>query len=101
MEFDFDLIRSEVQVARKEYHPGDCPETLVKSLSPKIVDLLQQLPTLDLSQIEDEDFNEDQFSLFDDYFGSEQFWMLIWKGRKFFVDTQGYTYARYCGELIY
>ncbi len=98
---DFDLIRSEVLVACKQDSPDDCPSTLLDRLSPEVEHLLSLLPTIDLSQIEDEDFDEDEFSLFDDIFdGDQQFYILIWKGRKFFVDTQGYTYGRYCGELL-
>jgi len=98
MNLDFDLIRSEVLVARKEDSPNDCPSTNVEELSENIKYLLEELPIMNLSNIEDLD--EDEFSLFDDYFEDEQFWILIWKGRTFFVDTQGYSYARYCGELI-
>jgi hypothetical protein len=101
MNLDFDLIRSEVRVARKEYSPDDCPVTFTKDLSENVKYLLEELPTIDLSKIEDEDFNEDEFCLFDDIFdGKQQFYILIWKGRKFFIDTQGYTYGRYCGGLI-
>jgi len=98
---DFDLIRSEVVVARKEDYPGDCPSTSESTLSPEIKHLLLQLPVFNLSQRGWGNDDEEAFSLFDDIFdGDQQFYVLIWKGRKFFVDTQGYTYGRYCGELI-
>lgn len=97
---DFNEIRAYVGVSRKEDSPEDVVKTELSELPNYIIELLGELPVMDLSKLDDGEYDEDEFSLFDDIFANEQFWLLIWKGRTFFVDTQGYTYARYCGEIV-
>jgi hypothetical protein len=97
---DFNEIRAYVGVSRKEDSPEDVVKTELSELPNYIIELLGELPVMDLSKLDDGEYDEDEFSLFDDIFENEQFWLLIWKGRTFFVDTQGFTYARYCGEIV-
>lgn len=104
---ELDEIRTYINVDRKQYLPEDCCSTDLKDVPQHIKDMLKTLPTVDTSLIMeyDEEDNEspidpNEFSLFHDYFGSEQFWVLKHKGRNYFVDTQGYDYARYCGGIF-
>lgn len=104
---DYNEIRTYVTVNRKEDRPEDCYTNIVSKLPQYIQNMLDELPVLDTSLLVDFDYDGDEipldldsFSLFDSYFGSEQFWILKHKGERYFVDTQGYDYARYCGKLI-
>jgi hypothetical protein len=103
---EFNDIRCWVSVDRKENRPEDCVVNDLNKIPQRIKDMLKSLPTIDTSLIVDYDdegiehpINLDNFSLFDDYFDREQFWILKHKGKNYFVDTQGYSYARYCGGL--
>jgi len=103
---NFDEIRNWVYVDRKENRPEDCVVNKLKDIPQRIKDMLKSLPTIDTSLLveydedgEEHPINIDNFSLFDDYFDREQFWILKHKGKNYFVDTQGYSYARYCGGL--
>ena len=102
---NFNEIREWVDVDRKENRPEDCVVNDLNKIPQRIKDMLKELPIIDTSLlVEEEDgieypINLFNFSLFDDYFDGEQFWILKHKGKNYFVDTQGYSYARYCGGL--
>jgi hypothetical protein len=87
------ILRGEIEVERKPSSLDDLPQTVEDKLPPNIKDLLNQLPVIEIN---------DDFGTFEDNFdGNQQIYLLKHEdGRKFFVDTQGYTYARYTGELV-
>jgi hypothetical protein len=86
-------LRDKIEVDKKPLSLNDLPETVESKLPPNIKDLLNQLPVMEI---------DDDFNTFEDCFdGNQQIYLLRHEdGRKFFVDTQGYTYARYIGELV-
>ena len=101
---NFDEIRGYIDVDRKENRPENCVTTDLNEIPQRIKDMLKELPVMDTSTIryDDGEGNElpidlDSFSLFDSHFGSHQFWILKHKDKNYFVDTQGFDYARYCG----
>lgn len=103
---NYNEIRNYIYVDRKEDRPEDCVVNDLSKIPQHIKDMLRNLPKINTSLLMeyDEDGNEypidlDRFSLYDDYFESEQFWILKHKGKNYFIDTQGYSYARYCGGL--
>ena len=97
MENKFDLIRSEVLVNRKSFDTEGLPQTRFKTLSKEIQNLLDELPTVDGNHL---DFNEDGDGFYTSFLdGKQQFYKLKIKDKLYFVDTQGYDYARYVGEL--
>ena len=103
---NFNEIRNWVYVDRKENRPEDCVVNDLNKIPQRIKDMLKILPTIDTSMLVEYDnegiehpINVDNFSLFDDWFGDNQFWILKHKDKNYFVDTQGYSYARYCGGL--
>ncbi len=98
-EDDYDLIRSEVDVDRKPYSPEDVDsKTDFNSLSPKIQQLIKSLPIYD---IESEIFEDDAEGFYIDGLTSgDQYAILNINNQYFFVDTQGYDYARYVGEIL-
>ena len=103
---NYNEIRNYIYVDRKEDRPEDCVVNDLKEIPQHIKDMLKSLPIIDTSLImeydeegEEHSIDLDRFSLFDDYFGGEQFYILKHKGKYYFVDTQGYSYARYCGGL--
>jgi hypothetical protein len=87
------ILREFITVDRKPSSLDDLPQTSEDKLPPNIKDLLNQLPVMEI---------DDDFNTFEDCFdGNQQIYLLEHEdGRKFFVDTQGYTYARYVGELV-
>jgi hypothetical protein len=87
------ILRDKIEVECKPRSLFDLPETVENRLPPNIKDLLNQLPVIEV---------DGSFKIFEDNFdGNQQIYLLKHKdGRKFFVDTQGYTYARYIGELV-
>ncbi len=87
------ILRGAIEVERKPLSLNNLPKTVEDRLTPNIKDLLNQLPVMEVG---------DYFDTFEDCFdGNQQIYLLKHKdGRKFFVDTQGYTYARYIGELV-
>lgn len=88
---NYDLIRSEVLVSRKETRFDDCCTTDIESLSPEVICMLSELPIREI---------EYDLALGDIILGiNTQHWILKYGRRYFYVDTQGYDYARYTGEL--
>ena len=87
------ILRDKIEVECYPRSLFDLPETVESKLPPNIKDLLNQLPVMEI---------DDDFNTFEDCFdGNQQIYLLRHEdGRKFFVDTQGYTYARYVGELV-
>jgi len=94
----YDKIRSEIRVVRKPYDmEDDVPKNFLKDISPEINDLIDELDIIDGNNLDFE--NGDGF--FEDFLdGNVQFFIVEIGDRRFFVDTQGYTYARYVGEII-
>ena len=94
---EFDEIRSEVKVARKPYDLSDVPTTLVREISPRIQNLISKLPIIDGNHL---DFSEEGDGFFNHVLdGDVQFYIVEIGDKRLFVDTQGYEYARYVGEI--
>lgn len=93
---EFDYIRSEVMVARKPFSPeDDIPKNSMKDLSKNVRDLLNEVTKIKPK------FDFDGNGFFENILdGDVQFYIAEIGNRKFFIDTQGYTYARYVGELV-
>jgi hypothetical protein len=87
------VIREFVRVDRKPSSLNNLSQTIEDKLPENIKTYLNNLQVLEV---------DEYFNTFDDNFdGDQQIYLLKHEdGRKFFVDTQGYTYARYIGELI-
>jgi hypothetical protein len=87
------ILREFITVDRKPSSLDDLFQTVEDKLPPSIKTYLHQLPVMEI---------DDDFNTFEDCFdGNQQIYLLRHEdGRKFFVDTQGYTYARYVGELV-
>jgi len=96
MKEKFDKIRNYVMVDRKPYDTEDLVTNNYNSLPEDIKQMLNELTVVEYKP----DFSEDGFFF---YFldGDVQFYLVKFDGRTFFVDTQGYEYARYVGEIIY
>lgn len=94
----FDHIRSEVMVARKPFSPeDDVPKNSMRNLSKNVVNLLKEVTKIKPKF----DFSENGNGFFEDLLdGDIQFYIAKIGNRKFFIDTQGYNYARYVGELV-
>lgn len=93
----FDYIRSEVMVARKPFSPeDDIPKNSMKGLSNEVKKLLNEVTKIKPT------FNfDDGGGFFEDLLdGDVQFYIVEIGDREFFIDTQGYNYARYVGELV-
>jgi hypothetical protein len=86
-------LREFITVDRKPSTLDNLPLTTEDKLPQNIKDHIYQLPVMEV---------DDDFDTFEDCFdGNQQIYLLEHEdGRKFFVDTQGYTYARYIGELV-
>ena len=87
------VIREFVRVDRKPSSLNNLSQTIEDKLPENIKTYLNNLQVLEV---------DEYFNTFEDNFdGNQQLYLLKHKdGRKFFIDTQGYTYARYIGELI-
>jgi hypothetical protein len=96
MKEKFDEIRNYVMVDRKPYDTQGLVTNNYDSLPEDIKQMLNELTVVEYKP----DFSEDGFF---EYFldGDVQFYLVKFDGRTFFVDTQGYEYARYVGEIIY
>jgi len=95
-----DIIRSYVEVNRKPFNQDEViSKTSESELPSQIKELLDQLDVVKLTQ---EEFNEWGGGFFT-YFlnGDIQFYIVYIGEKKYFVDTQGYDYARYVGELVH
>jgi hypothetical protein len=88
-------IRKHVAVAKKPFNTIEVPATVEINLPTEIQEILAALPTMeDCFEFEDEGFFKYVFNR------DQQFWIVKLGNQKFFVDTQGYQYARYVGELV-
>jgi hypothetical protein len=104
MEINLDSIRGEVPVSRKCAIIDEVHSIHLDSLSDSVQDLLLKCNPVRADFLADEDSGRDLFS----DFLIEQHNILIVNSpdnheipvRFFYVDTQGYNYARYCGEII-
>ena len=95
MKEEFNTIRDYVMVDRKPFDTEDLVTNDYNSLPKETKQLLKELPVLEYKP----DFTEQGFF---EYFldGKVQFYLLKFDGRTFFIDTQGYGYARYVGEIL-
>ncbi len=93
-------IREYVFTDRKPFSPDDLFEkTKYESLPNDIKDAIQSLPKIDGKEYFD--FSENGMGFYDDVLdGDVQLYLMEYNNRKFFIDTQGYKYARYVAELI-
>jgi hypothetical protein len=105
MKYNLDLIRSEVPVARKASNINEVPSIHLDSLNDDVKDLIGMCKPVRADFFAD-DKKAPPIDIFD-YFLTEQHNILIVNTpdeepfvRFFYVDTQGYSYARYCGEII-
>jgi hypothetical protein len=94
------IIREHVSVDRKPFSPDDLTEKTEIDLLPSIVwGMMQHLPKIDGNNYFD--FSEEGHGFFAEVLdGDVQIYLMEWNGRLFFIDTQGYKYARYVGELV-
>lgn len=92
----FNQIRDYVIVDRKPHNTDDLSVNEYKTLPNHIKQMLDELPVVHHKP------NFDKEGFFE-YFldGKVQFYLVKFDGRTFFVDTQGYDYARYVGEIVY
>jgi hypothetical protein len=91
-------IRDYVDTDRKPYDVDDIScKTQLSDIPENIQEILKQLPLLEIDDYFD--FNNQGFfaNVLD---GDQQIYLLKDEYRIFFVDTQGYRYARYVGEII-
>jgi len=92
----FDNIREYVQVDRKPFDVENLVTNEYNSLPEEIKQLLSELPIIEHKP----DFTNDGF--FEEFIPTDiQFCLVQFDERTFFVDTQGYNYARYVGEIVY
>lgn len=94
----FDQIRDYVMVDRKPFDTEELVANNYNVLPSHIKQMLDELPVVHHKP----NFDEGGSGFFE-YFldGKVQFYLVKFDGRTFFVDTQGYDYARYVGEIIY
>ena len=97
-QFQYDAIRNYVDVARKPFDEEALPNTDYRGLPNDIKDLIRSLP------VSTHELNFKSGEGFFEYFldGNQQFylWVSPYTGRTYFIDTQGYKYARYVGQLL-
>lgn len=91
-------IRNYVDVNRKPFNLKEITtKTKLTSLPSKVRTALDTLPVIDgdeLFEFENEGFFADVLD------GNQQIYLMKLNGRTFFIDTQGYSYARYVGEIV-
>jgi hypothetical protein len=90
-------IREYVEVDRKPFDTDDISsKTQLSDIPEDVQEILKQLPILEIEEYFD--FNNQGFfaNVLD---GDQQIYLLKDENRIFFVDTQGYRYARYVGEI--
>ena len=68
----------------------DAPSTDESDVDFEIDDLIHDTEVIYLN---------DEVRPYTHQFGSKQFWLVGWRGDYYFIDTQGYDYARYCTKL--
>ena len=90
------IVRDEVEVDRKPSRPDEVgSQTDFNDLSQEVKDILQSLPII----------NSNVFSgssgLFTDALsGDQQIYMMKHKEDFYFIDNQGFEYARYVGKVL-
>lgn len=94
----YDIISSQVLVYRKPFGPDETPKTKLDDISKKVQKLIKELPIIDGNNLNFGDGGSGFFEYFLN--GNQQFYQVKIGERLFFVDTQGYDYARYVGEII-
>jgi len=101
MKYRFGIIREEVKVGRKCYDLKDeyLPKTDIESLSPEVLETLKAIPTR-----VNANFLAEGGNLFESFLTEQHNLLFVNLGEKnqrvFYVDTQGYDYTRYTGELV-
>jgi hypothetical protein len=91
-------IRDYVEVTRKPYDTDDVySKTQLSDIPDNIQEVLKQLPVLEREDYFEFD-NQGFFGMVLD--GDQQIYLMKDEDRIFFIDTQGYEYARYIGEII-
>jgi hypothetical protein len=90
-------IREYVEVNYKIHSPDEISsKTPLSSIPSNVQEILKQLPVLEM----DDYFDFEHQGFFADVLdGDQQIYLLQDEDRVFFVDTQGYSYARYIGEI--
>ena len=90
-------IREYVEVNRKPFDTDDISsKTQLSDIPQDVQEILKQLPLLEIEEYFD--FNNQGFFA-DVLDGDQQIYLLKDENRIFFVDTQGYRYVRYVGEI--
>lgn len=98
MKKKFNEIRNYVMVDRKPYDTEGLVTNNYDSLPEDIKQMLNELRVVEYKP----DFSVEGKGFFEGFLdGDVQFYLVKFDGRTFFVDTQGYEYARYVGEIIY
>ena len=92
-------IREYVTVDRKPFSPEEVKQlTKYESLPEHIKEEIEGL--MKINGEEYFNFEEGGEGFFAELLdGDIQFYLMEWRGRRFFIDTQGYRYARYVGEI--
>ena len=93
-------IRAHVETDRKPFCVDDLVcQTPFNSLPSEIQEAINNLPKINGHEYFR--FGDEDHGFFSDVLdGDQQLYLMEMDGRKFFIDTQGYKYARYVGELI-
>jgi len=89
-----------IRMARKPHSPSDLTKTDFYSLNTELKDALVALPEV---TIDDSIFNEGSMGFFSQFpidYNKNQFYIISTGSSVFFVDNQGFDYARYATELV-
>jgi hypothetical protein len=103
MKYNLDLIRDEVPVGCKREDIYEVPQIHLDSLSDGVKDLIGMCNPVRADFLDS--VNTDR-SLLDDFLVKQHNILIVNTPDKapfvrfFYADTQGYNYARYCGEII-
>lgn len=91
-------IRDYVRVDRKPFNVDEITSTThVDEIPINVFELMSKLPIVDGNKF---DFDNEGFFQHDVVEGDQQCYIMEINDRTFFIDTQGYDYARYIGEII-
>ena len=90
------IVRDEVEVDRKPFSPDEVrSQTDFNDLSQEVKNILQSLPIIDSSV-----FSGSSGLFTDALNGDQQIYMMKHKEDFYFIDNQGYEYARYVGKVL-
>jgi hypothetical protein len=91
-------IRDHVRVDRKPFDADEISSrTHVDEIPIEVFELMSKLPIIDGNEF---DFDNEGFFQRGVVNGEQQCYIMEINDRTFFIDTQGYGYARYVGEII-